>query len=97
MFNVTNKSLLAAGVDPDLWPRAKKICNSPVYKAKRAPYRAEGGPFSTHLTGEPIWLDEGSTAPIKVGGEVGYYKSNRPAIGAGLSARFGVVTWVKLA
>ena len=97
MPNVTNKRLLAAGVDPDLWGRAKKICNSPPYKAKRAPHRAEGGPFATFATGCPLWLDEASTAPIKVGDEVGYYKCISAAIGTGASCKaWGVVEWVKL-
>lgn len=97
MPNVTNKSLLAAGVDPDFWDRAKKICNSPAYKAKRTPHRAEGGPFSTNITGCPLWLDDAKTAPITASGEVGYYKRVSDAIGTGASCKaWGVVAWVKL-
>jgi hypothetical protein len=97
MPNVTNKSLRKAGVPEALWDRAKKICNSPPYRAKRVPHRAEGGPFSTFTTGCPLWLDEASTAPIKVGDEVGYYKKTMDALMSAYGCRqWGVVAWVKL-
>jgi hypothetical protein len=96
MPNVTNKSLLAAGVDPDLWDRAKKICNSPAYKTKRAPHRAEGGPFATDITGEPIWLDDPKTGPIRVGDAYGQYTRVTNAESRGGRWYWGIVTWVKL-
>jgi len=96
MPNVTNKSLLAAGVDPSLWGRAKKICNSPAYRIVRVPHRAEGGPFATFATGYPLWLTDAQTAPIKVGDEVGYYSRVTDAVFRGGTWQRGVVAWVKL-
>jgi hypothetical protein len=75
MPNVTNKSLLEAGVDPDLWARAKKICNSPPYRVKRAPYKALGGPFN----GETVYLEDGKTGPICIMNQTGQYSRNAPA------------------
>ena len=96
MPNVTNKSLLAAGVDPDLWARAKKICNSPAYRAKREPYRAEGGPFATDITGEPIWLEDPKTGPIRVGNTCGQYNRVANAVSRYGKWQWGVVKWVNL-
>jgi hypothetical protein len=96
MPNVTNKSLREAGVPPELWALAKKQCNSPAYKVKRNPHRAEGGPFATDLTGCPLWLDDAMTGPIRVGEKVGYYKSIEPAFRRGSQVFWGVVRWVKL-
>lgn len=96
MSNVTNKSLREAGVPEALWPRAKKICNSPPYKTKREPYRASGGPFDFFTCRHFLFLEDGKTGPIKVGDWHGQYNRQAPAVFRSGSWEPGTVGWVNL-
>ena len=93
---LSNAELLASGASPEYWPAIRKNCRTPDYKAKRTPYRAEGGPFDTSTTGEPIWLDDARTGPIRVGYQCGYYQRTRDAYYYCGKLAMGIVKWVTL-
>jgi hypothetical protein len=93
---LSNAELLASGVPPEYWPAVRKNCRTPDYKPSRAPHRAEGGPFATYVTGEPIWLDDAKTGPIRVGNTYGQYNRVADAAKLGGKWHWGVVQWVNL-
>jgi len=94
MPNVTNKSLREAGVPEALWGRAKKQCSSQPYRASRRPYHVCGGPFGgDRIT---LMLDDGKTAPFRVGKWYGFYERASPATFAAFSGGTwlpGTVEW----